>query len=419
VATRGRWRRAALWAAVAVVAGLALAIGAGAFSAGHTKPPSLYQRTLAVAGQYRCPVCASESAAVSDAAEAVEIRSLIEGWLKKGDSQAQIRNFLVSDYGTSILEKPPATGLNAVVWALPGAAAALGVAGLGFAFVRWRRVGTQVASGQVASGPPAERAGHPVPVLAAGATEEASPAPLMSSASTTAELTAPAPRLTPALLSKSAPVQERLFDPGDGEEAATAPGPDEPAAVRPLHRRPLHPRPLYRRPLYRRPLYGRPLYRRVAPVLGAVLIVVAGALWLIDRSTSQRLPGGTVTGGVTGVDVELQQAASLASSNPAAALAIYDAVLVNDPDQPVALSGEGWIYAEAGYVTKGEGLLQKAESDDPSYDPPHLYRGLVLLEDQRQPAAAIKELKWYLAHGPDPTMAKTARTALAQAEARL
>jgi hypothetical protein len=161
------------------------------------------------------------------------------------------------------------------------------------------------------------------------------------------------------------------------------------------------------------------MYRRVAPVAGAVLIVVAGALWLVDRSTSHRLPGGTVTGGVTGIGVELQQAASLASSNPAGALALYDAVLASDPNQPVALSGEGWIYAEAGYVAKGEGLLQKAEVDDPSYDPPHLYRGLVLLEDQRQPGAAIKELKWYLAHGPDPTMAKTARTALAQAEDKL
>ena len=120
VAAHRRWRRAAPWAVVAVVAGLALAIGAGAFGAGRSKPPSLYQRTLAVAGQYRCPVCASESAAVSDAAEAVEIRSLIEGWLKKGDSQAQIRGFLVSDYGTSILEKPPATGLNILVWPAGG-----------------------------------------------------------------------------------------------------------------------------------------------------------------------------------------------------------------------------------------------------------------------------------------------------------
>ena len=160
----------------------------------------------------------------------------------------------------------------------------------------------------------------------------------------------------------------------------------------------------------------RPLYRRVAPLLGAVLIVVAGALWLVDRSSSQRLPGATATGGATGLDEELQQAATLAASDPAAALAVYDEVLANDPNQPVALSGEGWIYAEAGYVAKGEGLLQKAETDDPSYDPPHLYRGLVLLEDQRKPAAAIKELKWYLAHGPDPSMTKTAKTALAQAE---
>ena len=208
----------------------------------------------------------------------------------------------------------------------------------------------------------------------------------------------PALRLADVSAPTSAPVsvavQERLFEPGDEEEPAGTPGQGRQGAV-------------------------RPLYRRVAPVLGAVLIVLAGALWLVDRSTSQRLPDGTATGGVTGIDEELQEAASLASSNPAAALALYDAVLADDPEQPVALSGEGWIYAEAGYVTKGEGLLQKAETDDPSYDPPHLYRGLVLLEDQRRPAAAIKELKWYLAHGPNPTMAKTAKTALAQAEASL
>ena len=60
---------------------------------------------------------------VSNAAEAVEMRSLIQGWLKKGDSQAQIRHYpACTDYGTSILEKPPASGLNALVWALPAVA---------------------------------------------------------------------------------------------------------------------------------------------------------------------------------------------------------------------------------------------------------------------------------------------------------
>jgi cytochrome c-type biogenesis protein CcmH len=367
VAAGWRWRRLAPWAVVAVLAGLALAIGAGAFSDGRSKPPSLYQRTLEVAGQYRCPVCASESAAVSDAAEAVEIRSLIEGWLKQGDSQAQIRGYLVSDYGSSILETPPATGLSTLVWALPALAGALGLAGLGFAFARWRRAGFV--------GPPAPvmGAGDRGPGLAGDVGLGSAPAPVSSA---------------------PASVQERLFDLGDEEQPVGTSPQGRPAAV-------------------------RPLYRRVAPLLGAVLILVAGGLWLVDRSSSQRLPGSTATGGVTGVDEELQQASALSSSDPAAALAIYDEVLASDPDQPVALSGEGWIYAEAGYVTKGEGLLQRAETDDPSYDPPHLYRGLVLLEDQRQPAAAIKELKWYLAHGPDPTMAKTAKTALAQAEASL
>ena len=368
-----RWRRATLWAVVAVVAGLALAIGAGAFSSGTSKPVSLYQRTLDVAGQYRCPVCASESAAVSDASEAVQIRSLIEGWLKKGDTQAQIRSFLVNDYGTSILEKPPATGLNTLVWALPAVAGALGVAGLGFAFVRWRRasaVGT-VGLATAGTGPAGQGLG------AAGQGLGAAGGSPSSSASASA--------------AGDEAFQERLFDVGEEEQ---------PVALAQNQGRSL----------------ARPLYRRVAPLLGAVLIVVAGALWLVDRSSSQRLPGATATGGATGLDEELQQAATLASSDPAAALAVYDEVLSNDPNQPVALSGEGWIYAEAGYVAKGEGLLQKAETDDPSYDPPHLYRGLVLLEDQRKPAAAIKELKWYLAHGPDPSMTKTARTALAQAE---
>jgi cytochrome c-type biogenesis protein CcmH/NrfF len=389
VAARRRRRVAGLWAAVALAAGLALAIGAGAFSSGG-KPVSLYQRTLAVAGQYRCPVCASESAAVSDAAEAVEMRSLIQGWLKQGDSQTQIRHFLVTDYGPSILEKPPATGLNSLVWALPAAAGALGVAGLGFAFARWRRQSARDAGPVVSAtvGPGLSLAGIP---------------PASSSSSG-----------TPA----SVPVQDRLFDPGAEQEPAGLPelGLLEPGLLEPGLLAPGL--AVAGRTGASRPAPVRPMYRRVAPILGTVLIVVAGALWLIDRST-QRLPGSTATGGISGVDEELQQAASLASSNPAAALALYDAVLTHDPDQAVALSGEGWIYAEAGYAAKAEDLLQKAETDDPSYDAPHLYRGLVLLEDQRRPAAAIRELKWYLAHGPDPTLAKTAKTALAQAEDNL
>ena len=42
----------------------------------------------------------------------------------------------------------------------------------------------------------------------------------------------------------------------------------------------------------------------------------------------------------------------------------------------------------------------------------------MLLDDQGQTVPAAKELKWYLAHGPDPAMVKTAREALAQARSQ-
>jgi cytochrome c-type biogenesis protein CcmH len=396
VAAPRRWRGAALWAVVVVVAGLSLAVGAGAFSAAHRQPVSIYQRTLEVAGQYRCPVCASESVAVSDAAEAVEIRSLIQGWLKKGDSQAQIRGYLLSDYGTSILEKPPASGLNTLVWALPAVAAALGIIGLGFGFTRWRRANagaTAGADGQVHGGLGVADVGA-AGLGGAGlgsASLDVAGVDLASLDLASVDVAS----VSVVGLAPSAPVQERLFDVNDGEPEPVERQPDGPKVA------------------------ARSLYRRIAPGLGVVLIVLAGALWLVDRSSSARLPGATVSGGISGVDEELQEASTLAASDPSAALAIYDGILASDPNQPVALSAEGWIYAQAGYVTRGESLLQKAETADPTYDPPHFYSGLVLLEDERRPAAAIKELKWYLAHGPDPTMTKTAKTALAQAEANL
>ena len=58
---------------------------------------------------------------------------------KKGDSQATIRSFLVHDYGLSILERPPASGVTVLVWALPVVAGALAITGLGLGFARWRR----------------------------------------------------------------------------------------------------------------------------------------------------------------------------------------------------------------------------------------------------------------------------------------
>jgi aerobic-type carbon monoxide dehydrogenase small subunit (CoxS/CutS family) len=58
-------------------------------------------------------------------------------------------------------------------------------------------------------------------------------------------------------------------------------------------------------------------------------------------------------------------------------LMLAEAYLAEDATQPVALTGEGWIYAQAGFVAKGTGLLQRAEKADPGYAVAHFYLGLV------------------------------------------
>jgi cytochrome c-type biogenesis protein CcmH len=359
-AERKKWLPA-LWAVLALCVGLSLAVGSGAIGAGHAKPPSLYQRTLQVAGEYRCPVCAGESVAASQAPEAVEIRQLVEHWLQDGDSQATIRSFLVHDYGLSILERPPTSGVTVLVWILPLVAGALAITGLGLGFVRWRR------------------ATLPAPDDGAAVVEAAvlaQPAPVPSEG-------------------RALSVQERLFEVADAGESRTGERGAEPAEVRPRRR----------------------LRQRVTLVAGVALVLLAGALLLVDRSSSARLPGATITGGLSGVNAQLQEASALTAGDPTEALALYDDVLSGDPDQPVALTAEGWIYAQAGVVSKAMGLLEKAESADPGYDLPHLYRALVLLDDQGQVVPAARELDWYLAHGPDPSMVKVAKEALAQAQA--
>ena len=365
----------AVWGAIAVAVCAGVALAAGVFGGGGAHPVSLYQRTMAVAGEYRCPVCAGESVAASDAPEAVEIKGLVQQWLADGRSQAQIRSYLVRDYGTSILERPPTSGVSVLVWALPGVAVAAGLIGLGFGFARWRRA-------------------NPVPA------DLANPVP--------ADLANPVPAdLADPDAEDVAVVQQQVLfelEPVGAPEASGRLG---------AFRRPSGAR--VRMPARRMP--ARRMPGRVSLAAGMALVLLAAVLWLVDRSAAPRLPGDTITGGQNGTSAALQQASALATTDPAAALAVYDEVLATQPDQPEALTDEGWIYAEGGLVDQAMARLDKAEKVAPSYDAAHFYRALVLL-DERRPGPAAAELKWYLGHGPASTLVAAAHAALEQAEAK-
>jgi len=154
-------------------------------------------------------------------------------------------------------------------------------------------------------------------------------------------------------------------------------------------------------------------------------LVVAGAAWSIVAAISSRSPGQTITGQAIGAQAEvadLQKAqADQSKGNVVGAIKEYQKVLAAYPGQPEALTGEGWLLAETqqpAVLAQGIQLLTEAETNSPSYVPAHLYRGLALLSENDY-RDSIPELQWYLANGPDPSVAPRVRTALAQAQAAL
>ena len=96
---------------------LILAVPALAVQPGEMlKDPAQEARARDLSGQLRCLVCQNESIDESDADLARDIRLLIRERITKGQSNAEIRDFLVSRYGDFILLKPPFRLSTALLW---------------------------------------------------------------------------------------------------------------------------------------------------------------------------------------------------------------------------------------------------------------------------------------------------------------
>ena len=105
------------------------------------------QRLIAIAGELRCLVCQNESLAGSRADLAEDLRREIRELIKKGKTDAEIMEFLVSRYGDFVRYRPPLKPTTWLLWGGPFALAALGVGGL-LVFLRRRRVADAPLSAQ-------------------------------------------------------------------------------------------------------------------------------------------------------------------------------------------------------------------------------------------------------------------------------
>jgi cytochrome c-type biogenesis protein CcmH/NrfF len=116
----------AFWPGVAVAA-IALAVFV---AAGRSAPPTLEERTDAVARTIRCPACGNLSVADATSALALEMRATIRERLASGEPPAQIQDEFVRRYGSWIVLSPGAAGIGLVVWIAPIAGVLIGAGAL-------------------------------------------------------------------------------------------------------------------------------------------------------------------------------------------------------------------------------------------------------------------------------------------------
>jgi cytochrome c-type biogenesis protein CcmH len=93
--------------------------------------PALEARARDISAELRCLVCQNQSIDDSDAPLAKDLRVLVRERLVAGDSDGQVRTFLVARYGEFVLLKPTWSIANLLLWLtapvvlLLGAAAAI------------------------------------------------------------------------------------------------------------------------------------------------------------------------------------------------------------------------------------------------------------------------------------------------------
>jgi tetratricopeptide (TPR) repeat protein len=152
---------------------------------------------------------------------------------------------------------------------------------------------------------------------------------------------------------------------------------------------------------------------RKAGIVGACMLIAAGAVILVVHYVQARQPGQASSGSVSVsqaqlIEQQLQQASALNDKGSTkAALELYDKVLSEDPSNPAALAYAGFLQWNVGTTARvaslvriGRAEIQTSIKDSPTYYQGHLFYGLVLENQDRNHAAAVSQFNDFLADDP-------------------
>jgi tetratricopeptide (TPR) repeat protein len=146
--------------------------------------------------------------------------------------------------------------------------------------------------------------------------------------------------------------------------------------------------------------------RRPRVALGLAVVafaVIAG--FVVSRVASTRLPGQTVTGGISSSVVSvLAEARALESTKPDEAVKRYIDVLKIEPDNVEALTYRGWLLRNIGkannvpsFLDEARTSLDRAIAVDPSYPDARVFRGVIAWRDDHDAKVAETQFDAFFA----------------------
>lgn len=107
---------------LALVAAALLTLAAPALAVDPSemlKDPAQEKRAQELGKELRCLVCQSESIEDSNADLAKDLRIIVREHIAAGETNDQVRDYVVSRYGDYVLLKPPFKASTLVLWAGP------------------------------------------------------------------------------------------------------------------------------------------------------------------------------------------------------------------------------------------------------------------------------------------------------------
>jgi cytochrome c-type biogenesis protein CcmH len=130
-------RRLLAWSLVVLTAPFA----AGAREAPPVgQDPVIEQRMMALAEELRCLVCQNQTLADSHADLAADLRQEIRELMQKGQSDEEVKRYLVARYGDFVLYRPPLKSTTWLLWFGPAVLLVGGLATLYLVLLRRRRL---------------------------------------------------------------------------------------------------------------------------------------------------------------------------------------------------------------------------------------------------------------------------------------